>query len=462
MNRLIATPRVLRMIFSVLLSLAMTACATLPDLAYLNKLEPTSSATVSNGKNVLSEKKSAAFLSKRLRSSKVDLKRLAALEEEVTGYPLISGNKVTLLFDGPQTLGAMMAAVRNAKDSVNLETYIFDQDELGLQFADLLIEKQKSGVQVNVLYDSVGTLGTPKEFFQKMRDAGINLTEFNPANPLNAKTGWHINNRDHRKILIVDGTIGFAGGVNIAGDYANSSLFRSGGRRNVELGWRDTHLQIEGPAVASLQLLFLNAWTSQNSIEVADRDYFPTLAPAGDKIVRILPTAPKGDFEIYRAYVLAIQNAKSSIHITNAYFAPDVQLLTALTDATQRGVDVKMVFPSISDAGLVYHAGRSFYTTLLDAGVKIFELKASVLHAKTGVIDSAWSTVGSANLDMRSFLHNSEINVVVLGDPFGREMESAFNEDLKNSNQITKEQWDQRPISDRMKEWAARNFEYWL
>ena len=440
----------------------MTACASLPDLSDLNTVQPVANVTVTNGKAVLSQKNATLAFAKRLRNTKVDVKTLAALEEAVTGYPLIAGNKVTLLFDGPQTLGAMIAAIRNAKDHINLETYIFDQDKLGLEFADLLIEKQRTGVQVNILYDSIGTLGTPAGFFDKMRAAGIHLTEFNPVNPLLAVSGWRINNRDHRKILVVDGLIGFAGGVNIAGDYARSSLFRSKGKRNTELGWRDTHLQIEGPAVATLQWLFLQTWAGQQSDALADRQYFPRLTAAGDKVIRIVPTTPESDFEIYKAYVLAFQNAQQTIHITNAYFAPDAQLVRALTDAARRGVEVKMVFPGMSDAGLVFHAGRSFYSTLLDAGVKIYELKASVLHAKTCVIDSTWSTVGSANLDMRSFLHNSEINVVVLGTVFAQQMESAFQEDLNNSNQISKTQWEQRPITDRIKEWTARRFEYWL
>ena len=157
-----------------------------------------------------------------------------------------------------------------------------------------------------------------------------------------------------------------------------------------------------------------------------------------------------------------MQEAKVSIHVTNAYFVPDVQLVQALTNAAKRGVDVKMVFPGMSDAGLVMHAGRSFYTELLAAGVRIFELQASVLHAKTAVIDGYWSTVGSTNLDMRSFLHNREVNLIALDRAFGEVMESAFNEDLKNSIEITAEEWDKRPFSNRMKEWMARRLEYWL
>jgi cardiolipin synthase len=161
-------------------------------------------------------------------------------------------------------------------------------------------------------------------------------------------------------------------------------------------------------------------------------------------------------------FTLALQEAKLSIHMTNAYFAPDAQILERLLDAARRGVDVKIIFPAQSDAGIVYYAGRSFYTELLQAGVRIYELQGSVLHAKTTVVDGIWSTVGSSNFDIRSFLHNSEINVIVLGDPFGRTMESAFQEDIRNSREIKLEEWEQRPTSERIKEWSARRLVYYL
>jgi cardiolipin synthase len=442
---------------------ALTSCASLPDVRNLaQSLQPNSSPTVTNDKGNLSEKRAESLLSKRLRNSKIDITTLAALEEAATGSPLIAGNKVTLLFDGPRTMDAMLAAISNAKDHINLETYIFDQDEMGIRFAELLMAKQREGVQVNIIYDSIGTLGTPSEFFDKMRAAGIRLTEFNPVNPLKRLGRWRLNNRDHRKILVVDGKIAFTGGINIANDYSRSSLFRSRRKGNSDLGWRDTHIQIEGPAVASLQWLFLDTWASQNKDELPDRQFFPPLPEVGDKVVRVIASKPNGDYEIYKAYVLAMQEAQKSIHLTAAYFTPDAQIMDALVQAARRGVDVKVLFPSISDAGLVFYAGRSFYTELLEAGVKIYRLKASVLHAKTAVIDGVWSTVGSANIDIRSFLHNSEINVVVLGEAFGASMESAFQEDLKNSDEVTKEAWEQRPLSDRIREWAARSMEYWL
>ena len=186
----------------------LASCASLPDIRYLDTTEASrESPVIKTGKGTLSEKKSESLLAKRLRNSPTNLQELVKLEEIATGSPLIAGNKVRLLFDGPQTMQAMLEAIRGAKNHVNLETYIFDQDELGLRFADLLIEKQRAGVQVNIIYDSVGTIGVPAEFFEKMRAAGISLTEFNPINPLKRFGYWRLNKRDHRKILVVDGRI---------------------------------------------------------------------------------------------------------------------------------------------------------------------------------------------------------------------------------------------------------------
>lgn len=443
--------------------LSLTACASLPDVRYLNtSLTPEKSATIKTAQGNLSSKKAESLLARQLRSAKVDLPDLAALEEAATGSPLIAGNKLTLLNDGPQTMTAMMAAIKSATNNINLETYIFDQGELGDEFSDLLIQKQRAGVQVNILYDSVGSMSTPPEFFTRLRDAGISLVEFNPVNPFrHFGNAWRLNNRDHRKILVVDGKIAFTGGINISDDYSSSSLFRHS-RKKSNLGWRDTHVQVEGPAVASLQWLFMESWVSQKAEDLTARKYFPPLKPEGNKIVRIIGSEPGGDYETYKAYVLAMQEAKISIHITNSYFVPDRQLIDALLAAAKRGVDVKMVFPGISDASLVLYAGRSFYTELLASGVRIYELQASVLHAKTAVIDGYWSTVGSTNLDMRSFLHNREVNMIALDKEFGSTMENAFNEDLRNSVEITRENWAQRPYSDHIREWLARRLGYWL
>jgi cardiolipin synthase len=447
------------------LSLLLAACASLPDVQYLNaSLDTPNVPTIKTANGTeLPDRKAASLLAQRLRTAQVAIPDLAALEEAATNSPLIAGNKVTLLNDGPQTISAMIAAIKTATDNINLETYIFDEGMLGEEFSNLLIQKQQAGVQVNIIYDSVGSLTTPPEFFQKLRNAGISVVEFNPVNPLKRfGRDWRINNRDHRKILVVDGKIAFTGGINISDDYSSGSLFRSRSRDTSHLGWRDTHVRIEGPAVASFQWLFLQTWVDQKGVELRRANYFPQLQPVGNQVVRVIGSEPGGDYETYKAYVLAMQQAKVSIHVTNAYFVPDKQLVQALTDAARRGVDVKIIFPGVSDAGLVRFATQSFYQQLLDAGVRVYELQASVLHAKTAVIDGYWSTVGSTNLDMRSFLHNREVNMITLDAPFGAVMESAFNEDLKNSIEITKEKWAERPASHRLREWLARRLGYWL
>lgn len=451
---------------SLLLVGAMASCRTLPDADKLPDTPQKANPTVETAKGTLQKQQAAQLLQRRWANATGDLKQLAVLEEQATGLPLIAGNRVQLLFDGPATMREMMAAVKNATTTINLETYIFDQDPIGLQFAELLMEKRRQGVTVNVMYDSVGTLGTPQVFFERMRAAGINMIAFNPVNPAKAKGNWSINNRDHRKLMVVDGSVAFTGGINISSDYANSSLFRS--RRkpdNVDknkVGWRDTHVKIEGPAVATLQWAFVNNWVRQEGGELSARDYFPRLSPVGDKFVRVLATDPGSNSEIYKSLMVAINEAKKSVHITSAYFVPDQQVVDALIAAAKRGVDVKLVLPGVSDHGLVMYAGQAFYEQLLAGGVKIFQLQVAVLHAKTAVIDEAWSTIGSANIDRRSFIHNYELNVVVIDPAFGRDMESAFNEDLRDSKEVTLEQWRDRPWADRIKEWAARLTEYWI
>jgi cardiolipin synthase len=376
--------------------------------------------------------------------------------------PLLGGNKVSLLFDGPQTMAAMEAAVLSAKSSIHLETYIFDQDPVGLRFADLLVQRQRAGVKTRVIYDSVGTLGTPNAFFEQLHDAGIELLAFNPVNPFKLRGPWQPNNRDHRKILVVDGKIAFTGGVNISQTYSNSSLFHSQHRDHGAIGWRDTHLQIQGPAVAALQTVFLQTWNAHTGQQVAGAEVFPPLAEAGNKGVRVVASEPHGQMEIYAAYLQAIQAAKSRIHLTCAYFVPDASMLVALTDAAARGVDVKIILPGVPEGGMVFYASHALFEPMLRGGIQLYQMREAVLHAKTGVIDGRWSTVGSANMDTRSFLHNSEINVIVIDDVFGSAMEAAFAEDLRDSQTVDLQTWLRRPLSDRLKEWAATQFDYWL
>jgi cardiolipin synthase len=445
------------------LGLLLPACSGLQDISYLKLgLLDSKAPTVISAEGALSPRATQSLLVMRWRNSYTDISALASLEEVATDKPLLSGNKVTLLYDGPQTMAAMMDSIRNAKNHINLETYIFDQDAVGLAFADLLIARQREGVQVQVIYDGVGTIGTPQSFFDRMRESGVALLAFNPVNPLRLNGPWEPNHRDHRKILVVDGVVAYTGGVNISSTYANSSLFRSKSKRLDKVGWRDTHIKIEGPAVAALQWEFLSTWTHQQSPDLADRNFFPPLQSQGSKLIRVLASEPDGDQEIYRAYLLAIREAKKSIHITTAYFVPDAQILRALNQAAQRGVDVKIILPGVKESGVVFYAGQSFYAEMLASGVRIFELQVAVLHAKTAVIDQVWSTIGSANMDTRSFLHNNELNVVVFDPGFGVTMEGAFGEDLKQCTEVTTQVWEQRSLLDRTKQWVARRLGYWL
>ena len=390
--------------------------------------------------------------------------RHLALAEAIVGSPLMVGNKVVLLQDGPATFQAMFTAIGNARSHINLETYIIEDDEVGNRFAGALIEKQAQGVQVHLVYDSVGSMNVPREFFKRLTDGGVKVVEFNPVNPLTAKKGWEVNQRDHRKLLIVDGKTAFLGGINISSVYSGGSFSaRSRQRPGGGLPWRDTHLQVEGPVVGEFQKLFLATWEKQKGERLVPGDYLPQLANWGKEVVGAVGSSPDEPYSlIYATLISAIGSAETSVHLTNAYFVPDPQLLAALKDAVQRGVDVKIILPSKSDSWPVFYAGRSYYSELLDAGVKIYERRDALLHAKTALIDGVWSTVGSTNLDWRSFLHNEEVNAIILGQEFGAQMRAAFETDLASSRRITPEEWAQRSLGDRVKEMAARLWEYWL
>jgi cardiolipin synthase len=392
------------------------------------------------------------------------LDRHLALEAAISDSPLAAGNRVQLLQDGPTTYQAMFAAMAAARDHINMETYILEDDEVGRRFADALIARQREGVQVNLIIDGVGTLGTPAEFFHRMRDAGVKLLVFNPVNPLTAKAGWDVNQRDHRKLLITDGKTAFLGGINISSVYSGGSFDEhTKSHPNGKQAWRDTDLQIDGPVVAELQKLFIETWEKQKGPPLAPRQYYPTLVRQGGEVVHAIGGSPDEPYSlIYATLISAIDSAEKEVLLTNAYFVPDPQLIASLKTAVARGVEVKIVLPAATDSALVFHAGRSYYDELLAGGVKIYERQNALLHAKTAVVDGVWSTVGSTNLDWRSFLHNQELNAVVLGDEFGQRMRAAFDRDLAASTPITLDQWRDRSPVDRAKEAFGRLWQYWL
>jgi cardiolipin synthase A/B len=440
--------------------LAATGCATLPDTDALIERHTGQAARFEDARGLLSAEKSAAILAElKRKSGDIDiLEKQIVLEQAIAGSPLILGNKVTLLQDGPDTYAAMFAAIRKAQDHINLESYIIEDDEIGQKFADLLLEKQRKGIQVNLIYDSVGGIQTPKAYFDRLTEGGIAVLEFNPVNPLKVKKQWLVNNRDHRKLLVVDGRTAFIGGINISNVYSSGSVVRATAKRAAHtVAWRDTQIQIEGPVVGELQKLFMDTWEKQRGKPLAPKKYFPALKMQGKDIVRAIGSTPDDPYSlIYLTLVSAIGNAEKQVYLTNAYFVPDPQLLKSLIDAAGRGVDVRLILPSHSDSATVFHAGRSHYLGLLEGGVKLYERQGPLLHSKTAVIDGVWSTVGSTNLDWRSFLDNDEINAVIIGREFGDKMQAMFAADLEASEAIDLERWKRRPLSFRFKEWMSR------
>lgn len=390
--------------------LCLASCSSLPVMTPDLAQSRGTPLRLAGAHGALSAAQSKAVL-QRLQSQGVAtniFERHLAVEEAIVGSPLTAGNQVRLLQDGPATYQAMFAAIAAAQDHINLETYILEDDEIGQQFAQTLVAKQRQGIQVNVIRDSVGTLRTPTAFFKQLIDAGVQVLEFNPVNPLASRKSWELNQRDHRKLLVVDGRVAFLGGINISSVYSGGSR-RPGKAATTQdsLAWRDTDLELKGPVVAEFQKLFMASWESQKGPPLAAKNYFPPPEHVGQQVVRAIGSAPSEPYsQIYATLLSAIGSAETSIRLTNAYFAPDPQLLAALQDAAARGVDVMLILPSQTDSWLVFHAGRRYYTQLLEAGVKIYQRRGVILHSKTALIDGVWATVGSTNLDWRSFLHN--------------------------------------------------------
>ncbi len=441
-------------------------CATLPNVSEMIDEAPTAQKPrqILSSKGLLSPQKSKAIM-ERLKKS-VDqtdiLEHHTAVVESITDSPLTKGNKVTLLADGQAAYAAMFKAIEKARDHINLETFIIEDDETGRKFAELLLQKQAEGVQVNLIYDSVGSMNTPASFFQHLSDGGIQIVGFNPLNPLEDGEEWDLTHRDHRKILIVDGKVAIIGGINISKVYSSNPLKQKQNEK-APIHWRDTDVQIEGPTVAEFQKLFLDTWLKQKGPKLSERNYFPVLKEEGNSLVRVVGSTPGETNRIpFIVYVSAISFAEHSIHMTNSYFIPDDQIVKALTDAAARGVDVKIILPGISDSQLALHAQRYHYSELLQSGVKVYERNTALLHAKTAVIDKVWSTVGSTNIDFLSLLKNDEVNAVILSHEFAIEMEKMFVMDLADSRQIQWDEWRERPLLPRVREWFVHLFVRWL
>jgi len=444
-------------------------CASLPDAQKIAAHEQANAGAtpfIQKDKKTLPPARSKSIikgLENQVEETEI-LQRHIQLMQSITGIPLEAGNKVTLLIDGLATYSAMFEAIEKAKDSINFETFILDNDEVGTKFADALIRKASQGVQVNLMYDSYGSRNTPSSFFKRLRDGGVLVLEFNPINPGKVHTGksWELVHRDHRKILVVDGAVAFTGGVNISSVYSEHSSSRPGSDSEGK-PWRDTHLKIEGPAALQAQRLFLQNWALQKGPALPDRNYLPDVKQAGPTLVRVIGSLPgENNRLIYMMYISAITQASNSIYITTPYFVIDNQMLTALTEAAARGVDVKILLPSFSDSTLTFYANRHYYERLLKAGVQLFERRGRILHAKTAVFDDVLSTIGSSNLDTLSLLKNDEVNAIILGKGFADAMQAVFEKDLGESEEITLEAWQKRSPGDHIKESISIMFKHWL
>lgn len=356
------------------------------------------------------------------------------------GPPLVEGNKVEVLLNGDQIFPAMLKAIREAKKTITFETYIYWSESIGKEFADALAERARAGVKVHLMLDYIGSLKMDDASMEKLRSAGVELHRYH-------KPVWwklaRLNNRTHRKLLIVDGRIGFTGGVGIADKWR--------GHAQDEDHWRDTHFRVEGPVVGQMQAVFNDNWTKATG-KVLDGDaYFPALTPKGDMPAQMFSSSITGGGEsMHLMYLMAITAARHTIHLSNSYFVPDELAVKALVAAAKRGVEVRIITPGkIIDSDVVRAASRERWGELLAAGVKMAEFQPTMFHVKALVVDSLLVSVGSTNFDNRSFSLNDEANLNVLDPAFAKEQEAIFEQDWLRAKPISLQQWENRPLHDK-------------
>lgn len=446
------------MVFTFVAALTVNGCVTVAPAPKQARVEMVDSG------GVLDSAARAEFIDKMTRWS--DTEVVGAMFDDIATLshaPLYMDNKVDLLVDGPQTYERMTKAIESAQHYVLLESYIFADDKVGTKFAELLARRSREGVVVKVIYDSFGSGGSSNGFFEDMEASGVSVLEFNAVNPLKGETPLDFNYRDHRKILVVDGRVAFTGGINLAQTYSTPSS-QPDPEDLKSSGWRDTHIAIRGPAVAAFEQLFLESWRKMGGKTTPVLGNADRYDGDGAEVVAILSSQGGDDIqsEIFEAYLHAMRVAQKKIWITQAYFVPGERFMTHLVEAAGRGVDVRVLVPGVSDSSLVLNASRSRYGELLEAGVRIYERENALLHAKTAVIDGLWSTVGSSNLDYRSFVHNDEVNAVILGRQFALEMEGLFQMDLEASREIVLADWRSRSLWKRFKEKLSWFAEYWI
>jgi cardiolipin synthase len=367
--------------------------------------------------------------------------------DHLLGSPVVPGNRVTALLNGDQAFPAMLQAIRSAKRSITLEAYIFWPGTMGTTFAEALAERARAGVATHLILDGLGSQKLDEDLIERMRQAGVQVVKFRP---LRWYTLDRVNHRTHRKLLIVDGQVGFTGGLGIADLYLGHAQDKD--------HWRDGQFRVAGPVVGQLQAAFLDNWIETGGPLLHGTDYFPPLDSVGGARAQAVHSSPGGGTENLRLmYHLAIASAKRSILIGNPYFVPNTLAVAMLVDARRRGVQVEIIAPGpITDAGLVRRASRAKWGPLLEAGVRIYEYQPTMYHNKVMVVDDYWVSVGSANLDNRSFRLNDEANLNVFDEAFARAQAEIFAQDRARSRQVTLEQWRDRPVTERIEEMVAR------
>ena len=357
------------------------------------------------------------------------------------------GNKVDILHDGNMTFESVISAIENAQSFIHLEYYIFADDNIGRRIIDILKRKAQSGIEVRMIVDDVGSWELKTPFYKEMWNSNIYIYSFLRVHF--PKLTSKINYRNHRKIIIVDGKVGFVGGLNIADRYISG---------NKKLGiWRDTHLRIEGDAVNSLQTVFSIDWYFVSKEELNDKKYFPHQKPIHDKTVQIVSSGADSDWpSIMMGIIHAITSAKQSVYIETPYLIPTEGVLLALKTAALAGIDIKIIMPQKSDSMITLFSTRSYIRELLEAGVKIYFYQKGFLHSKILIIDNFVSIVGSANMDFRSFEQNFEISAFIYNTDIAQELTEKFFEDISNSNFITLTDWHSRSRMEKVKESFAR------
>ena len=387
------------------------------------------------------------------------------LQRALSASPIVFGNQVTLLSSGTEAFQAIFKAIAGARDSINLEYFILaDVVSGGVHLSDLLLDRLRAGVKVNMSYDAFGSRQTPDNFFQALRKAGAKINEFNPINPFAVKIGWSPNDRDHRKIAVIDGRIGFTGGINLDKAYENPpSAGAPADGDTAHAYWLDTAVRIEGPAVAELQKLFFGTWREQKAPPDDKANYFPPLPRMGVQTIRIIGSSPGNKKPLYYASLLtAMKSARHRVWLCSGYFLPPHQEREELARIARAGIDVRIVAPAFSDVESAVFAARAAYGDLLEAGVRIYEVRNAVVHAKLAVVDDTWTVVGSSNLDRRSVVFNNEVDAVILGHATAGQVETVLRRYMADAPEVNLAKWQNRSLSERVQEWEARVWQYWM